>query len=74
MMKIRCPKCEKGEKSEVLDVLSDRRYRLKCSDCEFTYVLTGGQHKGTGVCTERKAAVECNEMGGRLYLEHRLLL
>lgn len=45
VLKIQCPKCEKGEKSELVDVLSGRRYRLRCSNCGFTYILAGDLHK-----------------------------
>jgi hypothetical protein len=39
-LKFQCPECGKGEKSEVVEVLSNRRYRMKCGDCECTYILT----------------------------------
>jgi hypothetical protein len=40
VLKLRCPECGKGEKSELLEVLSDRKYRMKCNNCECTYILT----------------------------------
>ena len=40
VLKLQCPECGKGEKSELLEVLSDRKYRMKCGDCECTYILT----------------------------------
>ncbi len=52
MLKIQCPKCEKGEKSELLEVLPDRRYRLRCTDCEFTYTMTGDLNRDKDTCTE----------------------
>jgi hypothetical protein len=39
-LKFQCPECGKGDKSEVTDVLPNRRYRMKCGDCECTYILT----------------------------------
>ncbi len=39
MLKIRCPKCDKGENFELLDVMPEKRYRLTCGDCEFSYTL-----------------------------------
>ncbi len=39
MLKIQCPKCDKGEHFELLDVMPERRYRLRCGDCESTYIL-----------------------------------
>lgn len=40
MLKFQCPECGKGEKSELVEVLPERRYRMKCGDCECTYILT----------------------------------
>jgi uncharacterized Zn finger protein len=40
VLKLKCPECGKGEKSDVLEVLSDRKYRMKCEDCGCTYILT----------------------------------
>ena len=40
VLKFQCPECGKGEKSEVVEVLPERRYRMKCMDCECTYILT----------------------------------
>ncbi len=39
VLKFQCPECGKGEKSELVEVLPDRRYRMKCADCECTYIL-----------------------------------
>ena len=52
MLKIQCPKCDKGEKSELIEVMPHRRYRLRCSDCEFTYILTGSPNKEKDMSTE----------------------
>ena len=41
VLKFQCPECGKGEKSELVEVLPDRKYRMeKCGDCECTYILT----------------------------------
>ena len=40
VLKFKCPECGKGEKSELVEVLPNRRYRMKCMDCERTYILT----------------------------------
>ncbi len=40
VLKVKCPECRKGEKSEVIDVMPGRRYRMKCIDCGCTYILT----------------------------------
>jgi len=40
VLKFRCPECGKGEKSELVEVLPNRRYRMKCGNCECTYILT----------------------------------
>ena len=40
VLKFECPECGKGEKSEVVEVLPERRYRMKCANCECTYILT----------------------------------
>jgi transcription elongation factor Elf1 len=40
VLKFQCPECGKGEKSELIEVLPNRRYRMKCGDCECTYILT----------------------------------
>jgi transcription elongation factor Elf1 len=40
VLKFQCPECGKGEKSELVEVLPGRRYRMKCGDCECTYILT----------------------------------
>ncbi len=39
VLKTRCPECGKGEKSELIDVMPNRTYRLKCGDCGCTYIL-----------------------------------
>ncbi len=39
-LKFQCPECGKGEESELVDILPDRRYRMKCGNCECTYILT----------------------------------
>ena len=53
MLKIQCPKCGKGEKSEVLEVLPQRKYRLRCSDCTLTYTLTGSLGKKEDTKSEK---------------------
>jgi ribosomal protein S27AE len=40
VLKLRCPECGKGANSELLEVVSDRKYRMKCGDCGRTYMLT----------------------------------
>jgi ribosomal protein S27AE len=40
VLKFQCPKCGKGDKSELVEVLPERKYRMKCGDCECTYILT----------------------------------
>ena len=40
VLKFQCPECGKGEKSELVDVLPNRRYRMKCGDCQCTHILT----------------------------------
>ena len=39
VVKLQCPECGKGEKSELLEVLPERKYRMKCGDCGYTYIL-----------------------------------
>ncbi len=43
VLKFQCPECGKGSNSELIDVLPDRRYRMKCADCECTYILTASE-------------------------------
>ena len=43
VLKFQCPECGKGENSELIEVLPKRRYRMKCIDCECTYILTASQ-------------------------------
>jgi ribosomal protein S27AE len=45
VLKLQCPECGKGEKSELLEVLSGRKYRMKCGDCGRTYILTASVDK-----------------------------
>jgi hypothetical protein len=40
VIKFQCPECGEGEDSELVEVLPERRYRMKCGDCECTYILT----------------------------------
>jgi hypothetical protein len=40
VLKFQCPECGKGEKSELVEVLPERRYRMKCGDCKCTFILT----------------------------------
>jgi uncharacterized Zn finger protein len=40
VLKIQCPECGKGEKSELVEVLPERKYRMSCGDCGCTYILT----------------------------------
>ncbi len=39
-LKFQCPECGKGEDSELVEVLPDRKYRMECGDCGCTYILT----------------------------------
>ncbi len=53
VLKFQCPECGKGENSELVEVLPERMYRMKCGDCECTYILTASpdeekQHKKPG--------------------------
>ncbi len=43
VLKFQCPECGKGENSELVEVLPKRRYRMKCGDCECTYILTASE-------------------------------
>jgi len=38
VLKFECPKCGKGEESEVQEVLPDRKYKMKCGDCGSTFI------------------------------------
>jgi transcription elongation factor Elf1 len=40
VLKFQCPECGKGEKSELIEVLPNRRYRMKCTNCECTFIVT----------------------------------
>jgi hypothetical protein len=40
MLKFKCPECGKGMKSDLAEVLPERRYKMKCNDCGCTYILT----------------------------------
>jgi uncharacterized Zn finger protein len=40
VLKLQCPECGKGEKSELLEVPPERKYRMECGDCGCTYILT----------------------------------
>ncbi len=40
VLKFQCPECGKGENFELIEVLPERRYRMKCGNCECTYILT----------------------------------
>ena len=39
-LKFKCPECGKGQESELIEVLENRRYRMRCGDCQCTYILT----------------------------------
>ena len=41
-LKLRCPACNKGERSEVIEVLPERKYVMKCEDCGRIYVVAAG--------------------------------
>ncbi len=43
VLKFQCPECGRGEKSELIEVLPGRRYRMKCGDCQCTYILTASE-------------------------------
>ena len=58
MLKIQCPKCDKGEKSELLELLPDRGCRLRCSDWESTDIPTGSLIKAKGMCTETEPTMD----------------
>jgi transposase-like protein len=45
MLKKNCPLCEKDEKTELIEILPDRRYKLKCTHCGASFVLAGSQDK-----------------------------
>lgn len=64
MLKIQCPKCQKGKKSELLDVLPSRRYRLRCNDCGFTYLLVGTLNKEKEACKESRPPMHSKELSG----------
>jgi hypothetical protein len=40
VIKFQCPECGKRDNSELVEVLPERKYRMKCGDCECTYILT----------------------------------
>jgi hypothetical protein len=40
VFKFQCPECGKGEKSELVEGLPERKYTMKCGDCGCTYILT----------------------------------
>jgi hypothetical protein len=40
VLKFKCPECGKGENSELVEILPERKYRMKCGDCECTFILT----------------------------------
>ncbi len=39
VLEFQYPECGKGEKSELVEVLPERKYRMKCPDCECIYTL-----------------------------------
>ncbi len=43
VLKLQCPECGKSEKSEVVEILSDRRYKMKCRNCECIYILAASK-------------------------------
>jgi hypothetical protein len=43
VLKFQCPECRKGENSELIDVLPNRRYRMRCGVCGCTYILTASE-------------------------------
>jgi hypothetical protein len=43
VLKFECPECGKGDNSELIDVLPNRKYRMKCGDCECTLILTASE-------------------------------
>ncbi len=46
VLKLQCPECGKGEKSDVLEVLPGRKYKVECRDCGYTYILTASMDEG----------------------------
>ncbi len=43
VLKFECPECGKSEKSEVVEILSNRRYKMKCRNCECIYILAASK-------------------------------
>ena len=41
VLKFQCPNCGKGDKSELIEVMAGRKYRMKCEDCQYIYTLMG---------------------------------
>jgi hypothetical protein len=54
VLKFQCPECGKGERSELVEVLPDRRYRMKCEDCECTYILTASADEEENKCKKTR--------------------
>ena len=57
VLTFRCPECGKGKESELVEILPDRRYRMKCGDCECTYILTTNSDEER--IEENKACKDC---------------
>jgi len=64
MPKTQCPKCEKSQKSELLDVLSHRRRGLRRNDYGFTYIVAGRLNKGKRARSERELTMDLYETFG----------
>jgi len=60
VLKFECPECGKDEKSELVEVLPNRRYRMKCGDCECTYILTASMDEEK---KSKKSAEGCSYSG-----------
>ena len=37
--------CERNEETELVEVFANRKYRLRCTHCGASFVLTGSQDK-----------------------------
>lgn len=40
VLKLECPECGKDTKSDLVEVLPERRYRMKCENCGRAYILS----------------------------------
>ena len=64
VLKFECPECGNGEKSELLEVLPDRKYRMQCGDCGRTYILTASvDREKNSIINQASATAIMNEAG-----------